>query len=225
MQRNRQAKATRPWGPTVSNTVETYGWESAAGPESCGYIAPRVLSILHGLGVSRVCDLGSGNGTLAAQLQAAGFYTIGVEYDKQGVEQSRAHCPSVNFYNLGVQDDPEVILRAEGAYFDAVVSTEVVEHLFSPHLLPQFARGLLLVGGILIVSTPYHGFLKNLLLSLCNQWDSHHTPLWHGGHIKFWSRATLTLLLEQNDFKVVAFSGVGRLPWLWKSMILVARAV
>jgi hypothetical protein len=47
--------------------------------------------------------------------------------------------------------------------------------------------------------------------------------LWHGGHIKFWSRATLSQLLRDNGFTVIDFSGVGRVPYLWKSMVLVAQ--
>ena len=129
-----------------------------------------------------------------------------------------------NFYNLGVQDDPDVVVAAEGL-FDAVVSTEVIEHLFSPHLLPQFARALLRENGKLIVTTPYHGYLKNLALSVAGKWDHHHTALWHGGHIKFFSRTTLTKLLEENGFRVVAFHGVGRAPYLWKSMMLECEAI
>jgi hypothetical protein len=97
------------------------------------------------------------------------------------------------------------------------VSTEVVEHLFSPHLLPNFAWQLLSEGGYLVISTPYHGYIKNLALSVSDKWDSHHTPLWNGGHIKFWSRKTLTQLLEDNGFKVIGSSGVGRIPYLWKT--------
>ena len=106
-----------------------------------------------------------------------------------------------------------------------MVSTEVIEHLFSPHLLPVFARGMLAPGGVLILTTPYHGYLKNLLLSLFGKWDHHHTALWHGGHVKFWSRATLSTLLEGNGFELIAFHGVGRIPLLWKSMVLVAKAI
>jgi 2-polyprenyl-3-methyl-5-hydroxy-6-metoxy-1,4-benzoquinol methylase len=133
------------------------------------------------------------------------------------------HHPDIHFHNQGVQDDPTPVLQAEGGPFDVVVSTEVVEHLFSPHLLPQYAAKLLGDNGQLIVTTPYHGFLKNLVLSLVNGWDKHHTALWHGGHIKFWSRRTLTRLLEDNGFEVTGFFGVGRLPFLWKSMVVVAR--
>lgn len=121
-----------------------------------------------------------------------------------------------------MQSDPSELKRREHV-FDAAISTEVVEHLFAPHLLPRFAREALRPAGYLIVSTPYHGYVKNLVLSMLDKWDFHHGPLWHGGHIKFWSRRTLSLLLEQNGFKVVEFHGVGRLPFLWKSMILVAR--
>jgi 2-polyprenyl-3-methyl-5-hydroxy-6-metoxy-1,4-benzoquinol methylase len=123
-----------------------------------------------------------------------------------------------------VQDDAAPVLVAEGEPFDVVVSTEVVEHLFSPHLLPVFARLIVRMGGYLVISTPYHGYLKNLAMAIVGNWDVHHTALCHGGHIKFWSRKTLTQLLEANGFQVKEFHGVGRLPWLWKSMILVARA-
>ncbi len=209
----------------MSNVVESYGWETATGPESCGYITPEVLKILGLLKVKRVCDLGSGNGVLAAALKQAGYYSAGVEYDQLGVALSSKNYPSIHFYNLGVQDDPSQMLEAEGQPFDAVVSTEVVEHLFSPHLLPTFARKLVPKEGYLVISTPYHGYLKNLALSVFNKWDKHHTVLWHGGHIKFWSRTTLTQLLEANGFKVIGFHGAGRFPYLWKSMILIAKAV
>jgi 2-polyprenyl-6-hydroxyphenyl methylase/3-demethylubiquinone-9 3-methyltransferase len=73
------------------------------------------------------------------------------------------------------------------------------------------------------LSTPYHGYLKNLALALCDRWDHHHTALWHGGHIKFFSRATIGRLLSDNGFEVQGFRGVGRVPYLWKSMVVVGR--
>lgn len=209
----------------MTNVVQDYGWWSSESTYSFGYIKPIVLDILRKLNVKRVCDLGSGNGAMAASLRDDGYYVVGVENDSKGVDLSKSSYPDINFYNLGVQDRPSVILDSEDQLFDSIVSTEVVEHLFSPHQLPIFAHQLLHGGGYLIISTPYHGYLKNMALSLFNKWDKHHTPLWHGGHIKFWSRKTLTQLLEDNGFEVIDFYGAGRLPWLWKSMILVAKSV
>jgi hypothetical protein len=46
--------------------------------------------------------------------------------------------------------------------FDAVVCTEVIEHLCLPRMLSRFAASLLRPRGLLILSTPCHGYLKNL---------------------------------------------------------------
>ena len=204
------------------NLSERYGWNTDAAPCSCGYIAPQVIKLLGRLQVRRVLDIGAGNGALCSMIADIGCEVVGIEYDKQGVELARAAHPAIPFYNYGVQDDPADLLSAESR-FDAVVSTEVIEHLFAPHLLTAYAAATLRGGGFLIVSTPYHGYLKNLVLSILDKWDVHHTSLWHGGHIKFWSRATLTQLLAESGFRVLEFHGVGRMPYLWKSMVLVAQ--
>ncbi len=204
------------------NVVDDYGWSSEQGPHSCGYIAPRILDVLKRINVKRVLDVGSGNGKLCSELSSAGYAVTGVEYDKGGVEIAKKIYSNIRFYNYGVQDDPRLLMKDEEV-FDVVVSTEVIEHLFSPHLLPAYAKGVLKEDGYLVITTPYHGYLKNLALSLLDKWDRHHTVLWHGGHIKFWSRKTLKQLLEENGFVEVEFSGVGRFPYLWKSMVMVAK--
>jgi 2-polyprenyl-3-methyl-5-hydroxy-6-metoxy-1,4-benzoquinol methylase len=205
------------------DTISTYGWEQAV-PPSCAYIAPAILAILRARGARRVLDLGCGNGELCGQLAREGYDVVGVERDVEGVRIARQANPRIPFYPSGVSDDPLTLLAQEGGRtFDAVVSTEVIEHLYAPHMLPAYAYQLLARDGHLIVSTPYHGYLKNLMLSLYGAWDRHLDPLWHGGHIKFWSRRTLARLLAQARFEVVGFRGVGRLPYMWKSMILTAR--
>lgn len=205
-----------------SNHVEDYGWTTDEYAHSCSYVTPVVLEVLKRLRVRRVLDLGSGNGALCEQLHSSGFETVGVEYDRTGVEFARSKCPQVPFYNFSVENDPAAILACEQE-FDAAVSTEAIEHLYAPHKLVEYAASVLRDSGYLIITTPYHGYVKNVALSVLNKWDSHHSPLWHGGHIKFWSRDTLTRLLIEHGFIVEGFSGVGRLPYLWKSMVLIAR--
>jgi len=204
------------------NLVENYGWTNSDGLNSGNYITPIVLQILKSHRAKRVADLGSGNGALCARLRSLGFDVVGVEQDRNGFEIASEHYSDIKFYNYGVQDDPKKLLEQE-ELFDAVISTEVIEHLYSPHLLPVYARSILKPNGLLIISTPYHGYLKNLALSIFDHWDAHHTPLWHGGHIKFFSRKTLESLLVENKFSVCDFYGAGRVPYLWKSMIMVAK--
>lgn len=209
----------------MSNNIDNYGWRTADGPCSCSFVAPKVVQILKELGIRSVVDVGCGNGALCSILNGQGLRVVGVECDKKGCLLARQTYPHVPFYNVGVYDSPNSIIAIEGRSFDCVVSTEVIEHLYSPQCLPAFAVQLLAPSGHLVISTPYHGYLKNLALSLFDHWDAHHSALWEGGHIKFWSRKTLTRLLEQNGFRVVKFYGVGRFPFLWKSMIILAQKV
>ena len=75
-----------------------------------------------------------------------------------------------------------------------------------------------------MLTTPYHGYLKNLAIALTGRWDSHHDPLWEGGHIKFFSPATITRLLAGAGFAVQSIERVGRVPMLAKSMVVTATA-
>jgi 2-polyprenyl-3-methyl-5-hydroxy-6-metoxy-1,4-benzoquinol methylase len=188
--------------------------------ETHGYIAPVVLSICREYGARRVLDIGCGNGMLCRELADAGCAVVGAEPSASGVAAARALVPEGMFYERSVYDDPAGIAESG---FDLAVSTEVIEHLYKPAALLQLAAAKLKEDGLLVLSTPYHGYLKNLAISLAGGWDRHHAPLSDGGHIKFWSRATLTALLEKNGFRVLQFRGAGRWPWLWKAMILVAR--
>ncbi|MBL4901134.1 MAG: methyltransferase domain-containing protein, partial [Desulfocapsa sp.] len=77
-----------------------------------------------------------------------------------------------------------------------VISSEVVEHIYDPRLYANNISKLLKPSGILLISTPYHGYLKNIALALAGAWDKHFTALWDGGHIKFWSYCTLKELLH-----------------------------
>lgn len=199
--------------------VGSYGWKDTEVQGSQQYIAPALITTLQRIRAHRVLDLGCGNGSLTRILAEAGFDVLGCDADRQGIDHAKNM--GGKFTVVSVYDDPANLGHNN---FDAVVSAEVVEHLFSPHRLPAFAAAVLKSGGYLIVTTPYHGYLKNLVLSLFNKWDTHADPFWEGGHIKFFSRKTLSRLLEEGGFDVIDFQGLGRFPLLWKSMLLVAKA-
>ena len=120
--------------------------------------------------------------------------------------------------DLSIDELPEELRSLP---FDTIISTEVVEHLYDPVKFIDFSKKILApTKGEIMLSTPYHGYLKNLSLALLNKWDAHVDPLWYGGHIKFWSRATLGRLLTNAGFIVTDFRGCGRFPYFWKSMII-----
>jgi len=203
-----------------ADIVSDYGWRDNEPKLSQSYLARPIIGALRQLKVRRILDLGCGNGALSNYLQRQGFSVLGCDVDEMGVNIASSSGSGAIFKRVGVYDSP-CALGEKG--FDAVVSTEVIEHLYLPAALPRFAREILKPGGYLIITTPYHGYLKNLLICLAGKWDSHHTPLWDGGHIKFWSYRSLSALLESNGFEIVGFRGAGRVYGLWKSMVITAR--
>ena len=79
-------------------------------------------------------------------------------------------------------------------------------------------------GGVLILTTPYHGLIKNLLLVLFN-FDRHFNDL-NGGHIRFFTVRSLTNLLEECRFFVTEINLFGRpLKFLAKSMFVIAEKI
>lgn len=203
--------------------VDNYGWSSNRGPASCDFLGPPVIRTLERLKPRSVLDLGCGNGVLCRELVARGYSVTGVEPDSTGISIARENVPDAKFQQMSVDDDPGELLKNHPNGFDVVVSTEVIEHLYEPRRLPEFAAAVLRPGGRLVITTPYHGYLKNLAISLVNGWDGHADPLWDGGHIKLFSRKKMTQLLKDSQFQMEKFEGVGRVHWLWKCMLVVAR--
>lgn len=183
-------------------------------------LKPPILHYIKTINAQSVLDIGCGNGAMLRDLSPVCPIVAGLDASESGIRGAKENCPSGTFYTLSVYDSPEKIEKSD---FDLVISTEVVEHLFYPAALPKFAHAKLRKNGLFLVSTPYHGWLKNVAIAVLNKWDSHHTLFWDGGHIKFWSRATLSQLLEDSGFEIIGFHGCGRAPYLWESMILVGR--
>lgn len=207
---------------TAPSGTASYGWSDGSRQSTYSYLGEETVRLLHRYQAKRVLDIGAGDGTMCGELDRLQFDVVGVEADHAGVAIAKERHPQVRFFQSDLRQTFESLLDGE-ARFDTVVSIEVIEHMHSPEDLPRFAAQSLVEGGHLIVSTPYHGYLKNLAIAITDHWDTHHHPLDTGGHVKFWSRQTLQTLLEREGFDVVDFSGVGRVPWLWKSMFLVAR--
>ena len=168
----------------------------------------------------RILDLGCGNGSLSHMLSQQGFEVVGIEESASGIELASQSYPDCKFLQGSIYNLPTAQL---GEKFDIIVSVEVIEHLVYPKQLIKAAKEHLKPGGRLILTTPYHGYLKNLTLALSGKMDQHFTVLWEGGHIKFFSVATLSQLLMQEGCTDIQFKFAGRLPYLWKSMLCSCR--
>lgn len=202
------------------HSITEYQYRDARPTWAHAYLWPALKNIIacHEFQRRRALDLGCGNGATANLLAELGFDFVGVDPSESGITQARQAFPTIEFYRGSGYDD---IPQRFGS-FSLVVSLEVIEHCYDPRHFIRMVFNALEEGGLAVISTPYHGYLKNLMLAITGKWDDHLTALWDGGHIKFFSVKTLQLLLEECGFRHIHFLRVDRVSVLAKSMIAVA---
>lgn len=200
--------------------IPEYGFTHSGPAHTMAYLTPAIGALLGDRlkPGARVLDVGCGNGYLVGWFIERGAVGVGIDASAQGIEQARAGVPKGRFERLLADED--VLKNLDEEPFDIVVSTEVVEHLYDPRAWARGCMAAVRPGGRFVCTTPYHGWLKNIAVAATNKFDHHMNPLWDGGHIKFWSPATLGKLLSETGFIDIRWKGAGRLPLLWKSMVM-----
>jgi 2-polyprenyl-6-hydroxyphenyl methylase/3-demethylubiquinone-9 3-methyltransferase len=208
--------------PAATQTIPEYGHVFSGPGGAFSWLEAPIASLLGEIREPlRILDVGCGNGYWASRLAGSGHHIVGIDASGDRISNARREVRGARFERLEIGRD---LLGSLGeAPFDLVISTEVVEHLFQPRVWAEACYTALRPGGRFICSTPYHGYLKNLAIAASGHWDRHHHTLRAVGHIKFFSRATLTRLLSDAGFHALRFRGAGRIPWLWKSMVMGAR--
>ena len=204
-------------------SIAGYEYDDGELNASHGYLLPALKSELGKLNVPaaerRTFDLGCGNGSIANAVSQLGWDVTGIDASDEGIENAKITHPHLKLSQGSAYDD----LAAAYGQFPVVYSFEVVEHVYAPRDYARTLYNLIEPGGTAIISTPYHGYWKNLVMAATGKMDAHFTALWDHGHIKFWSYKTLTVLLEEAGFTDIKFSRVGRIAPLAKSMVAVAQ--
>jgi 2-polyprenyl-3-methyl-5-hydroxy-6-metoxy-1,4-benzoquinol methylase len=204
----------------LSIVADEFVWDEPGETSAHRYLRPAIGARLAAASARNVLDLGCGNGAMTAALVAAGFNMVGCDASMSGIEKARTRLPGTTFF---LHDVSAELPRPHVGKYDAVVSTEVIEHLLLPRKLLISALAALKPGGMFVATTPYHGYLKNLLLALTNKFDEHWHPLRDYGHVKFFSRRTLTQLFAESGFQDIRYATAGRIPVVAASMVVSGR--
>jgi 2-polyprenyl-3-methyl-5-hydroxy-6-metoxy-1,4-benzoquinol methylase len=205
----------------VESRTEYWEWTFSGEAANHHYLVPAVIKALEPLSGGRILDVGCGNGALTARVAQAGHEIVGIDFTSSGITRARESFPELEFIEHDIEKPlPKDLLGA----FDVVLSAEVIEHLFLPRML--FTRAQEALGGVghVVVTTPYHGYLKNLALAATNKFDSHWQTLSDFGHIRFFSEATLGAMARSSGFEPIAWSRAGRFPALAATMVMTAKA-
>jgi len=136
--------ANRPVDPDAFDAFEAAGWEEkAAGYERCfGVITGRLVEPLLAAGSvgvgTRVLDVATGPGWVAAHAAARGASVVGVDVAEAMIARARSAYPELEFRWADAHELPFA-----DASFDAVLGNLAVMHLSRPErAMAEFARVL-----------------------------------------------------------------------------------
>jgi len=143
----------------------------------------------------KLLDLGCGAGSFLTEAQKAGYDVSGQEISPFFIDYCR------NVQNLTIYTGPIENLEFKDACFDFITAFDLIEHHPDPASLLKEMRRLVKEGGMVVVGTHNIG---NYFAQMYGQRWRH---LYAIGHLTYFTRRTLTQMMEQNGFEVIHFNG------------------
>jgi SAM-dependent methyltransferase len=134
-----------------------------------------------------ILEVGCGDGSFTRSLAECSTRVTAVDISASQVERNARAHPEIRF----IQHDIAQSFPFANEAFDAIWCSEVLEHLFDPGFALREMQRVLARGGRLLVTVPYHGLFKDVLIALF-KWDEHFSPT--NPHIRFFTRKTLSQL-------------------------------
>ncbi len=165
---------------------------------------------------SRVLDLGCGAGSFSAALHRHGYEVLGTDIAENAIALARTTYPEASFELLG----PDGLIPAPDQSFAAVWSSEVIEHVFDVDAYLREIHRVLEPNGLLVLTTPHHGLIKNLGIVLW-KFEKHFNV--HGNHIRYFTRPALEQCLSQCGFQSLSYGGIGRFWPVYRSWFVTAK--
>lgn len=168
-------------------------------------IRPEVQSMVP-YGARRILDVGCASGAVGAALKRRQPCSItGVEMVPEVAERAKEN---LDYVIAGDIEDDRVLDSIPAGYFDCILCSDVIEHLRNPGRVLKRLNGCLTPNGCLVASVPnvrHWTVLKDLLEG---RWDYQDAGILDRTHLRFFTRSSLTRMLEEQDFLVTDICGV-----------------
>ncbi len=167
-----------------------------------GYFAdakPAFLEVFDPAGM-RVLDLGCGGGHNGALLKTAGArYVTGVERDPGACAEARARLDEVVQADLGALDSAEL----GDELFDAILASDVLEHLPEPERLLAATVPLLRPGGLVVASIPNVAHVWVFANLLAQRWPRKDSGIFDRTHVRFFAKHDMVRLMQGAGLEVL----------------------
>lgn len=140
-----------------------------------------------------ILEVGCGDASFTRNLAQHSSRVTAIDISAAQIEENILAYPDICF----MEHDVSRRFPFPDATFDVIWCSEVLEHLFDPAFAMREMHRVMSPGGRLLVTVPYHGMFKDVLIALF-KWDEHFAP--SHPHIRFFTCKTLSKLAAQAGF-------------------------
>ena len=171
---------------------------------------------------AKILDVGCGNGNIARGIGSLGYEVTGIDFSEDAIKYAKAKNTLQNVH-FKVCSAEEV---ESDENFDAVICSEVLEHLHQPEILVTQLNAILRKGALLIATVPNGVGPRELLITrpvqkMSNTWMGkvittskramgyNNTTIQSMSgdltHVQFFTKSDICGLLQENGFELVEF--------------------
>lgn len=174
---------------------------------------------------AKVLDVGCGNGVISRHLGQFGYDVLGIDISTKTIANARSKntLPNVRFEAISAE-----ALTAQGQQYDAVICSEVLEHLDHPEILLRTIYASLKENGLLIVTVPNGMGPREVCVTKPMLKARRNPGLWRTinnikrtlgfkgttvqsqadnlDHVQFFTRKDLLQLAQNNQFRIIRFA-------------------
>lgn len=159
----------------------------------------------------RVLEIGAGPGSITRHLKGAqGCAVTAVEIDAEALPYLEPHCEQVFQHDLNDPTWLEGVARPDG--YDAIVATDVLEHLLDPWATLAALKPLLAPEGHVVISLPHSGHHAVIAALLNGDFRYHPWGLLDRTHIRFFCLQNIYDLFTDAGFAIVEADYVRHAP-------------
>lgn len=196
----------------MSKFYEKY-WKDKEVLEDFHYKWPRIKQFIPKEKNISLLDFGCGKGNILKEILKINpnLKVTGVDVSKQAIEHIKKRIPKNKFLTISEGEKLPFPINS----FDFLTALDVLEHVYDTELIFSELARTLKPGGKILITVPYYGLIKNLIIALF-AFEFVYNP--RSPHIRFYTKRTLLHEIKSAGLTPIKFGYFGRFYPLSKGM-------
>lgn len=183
------------------------------------YKLPIIKKMIPREGSLKVLDFGCGKGTILSQVLKVNpsLQATGADVSGEALKLAKKRLKKCKF--IQIREGESLPFRTGS--FDFILACDVLEHIYDTEQIFYELRRILKKGGKILITVPYNGILKNLIICFF-YFDVVFDP--YSPHIRFYTKKSILKCLSKADLKPLQIGYFGRFFPLSRGMFILAES-